>query len=234
MPVGPMSDRFHDVKWPRLSLGLAGIVTTVYVLQLALAPPSCWETRYPGFCAELVLLHETTWLGVVLMPFLHGSWTHLGGNLLMLSVFGGATERFFGSRPLVWLFVAGGYVSTELQLLAKLSAGQAPITVGISGAVLGLGAFVAVMFTPGIRDGGIDFSPPEDNVEEVLRWPLLAMGYFAMVYAVLTHLGVVPTDPRAATLSHLVGVAFGAGTGVYLRVVKPHLDGRSLFVGPFG
>lgn len=220
MPLDVVTDRRRAAEWPGATLGIGVVVAIAFVLQLALAPEACHGTRYPAFCAELALLREATWLGVLLMPFLHGSWSHLGSNLLGLLVFGGGTERLYGHRLLLWLFVAGGYLSTELQLLGKLASDQPPITVGISGAVYCLGAFLAVMLCPTTRSGLADLLDIEGYVDAAIRPPLLVVGLLATAYVLLTHLGVVPTDPRAATLSHLVGTAFGAGTALYLRAVR--------------
>lgn len=210
--------RLKAVEWPRATLGLGLVVFVAFLLQLAFAPDACLDTRYPAFCAELALLREATWLGLVLMPFLHGSWLHLGSNLLMLLVFGGGTERLYGRRMLLWLFLAGGYLSTELQLLQKLASDQLPVAVGISGAVYGLGAFLGVMLCPTTRPGFATLLDLEADADAVVRPPLLAMGLLAVAHALLTHFGVVPIDPEAATLSHLVGATFGAGTALYLRV----------------
>jgi len=233
MPSEAIINRFRIGAWPRVTALLSIVVVFVFLLQLALAPDGCWSTRYPAFCVELVLLREVTWLGVLLMPFLHGSWLHLGGNLLMLTIFGGGTEHLYGRRQLLWLFFAGGYLSTELQLLQKLAADQPPVTVGISGAVYGLGAFLGVMLLPASRRALAESRKLDSGGAAMIRPPLLVMGLFTFAHALLSHAGFVSIDPRAATLTHLTGVVFGAGTAVYLRIFGTRRFELSIPTNPF-
>lgn len=208
-----------DGRWPRWTVAIAVAVTVAFGLQIALAPEVCQNARYPAFCAELALLSTSPWVGFLLMPFLHGSLLHLGSNLLGFLVFGSATERWYGPRQFLWLFLAAGYLSTVVQVQSKLLAGATPVSVGISGGVFGLGAFVGVMLFPDSRaEARRLLDTAADDVEASLRPPLLVVGLLTIGYALLTHLGVVPVAPESATLSHLVGAGFGAVSAVYLRL----------------
>ena len=73
--------------------------------------------------------------------FLHGSPSHLFGNMLALYVLGMACEHAVGSRPMLWLYLLAGATGSVLSM--ALSPGP---SVGASGAIFGLmGAVIAVL-----------------------------------------------------------------------------------------
>ena len=86
--------------------------------------------------------------------FMHGSWSHLLGNMLFLAVFGKNVEDWFGHLRYLALYLAGGFVAVFTQTLMTLVAGSAadgrvPV-LGASGAIAAvLGAYF-VLF-PGSR-----------------------------------------------------------------------------------
>jgi membrane associated rhomboid family serine protease len=78
--------------------------------------------------------------------FMHGSWDHILGNMLFLTVFGKNVEDAFGHLGYFAFYVAGGFVATMTQTAMTLLAGttadaHAP-NLGASGAIAAvLGAY---------------------------------------------------------------------------------------------
>ena len=63
----------------------------------------------------------------------HGGWTHLGFNLIMLGFCGYETERTLGSRGLIVLYLIGAYVAAAGQWVAGPTS-PVPM-IGASGAI---------------------------------------------------------------------------------------------------
>jgi membrane associated rhomboid family serine protease len=88
---------------------------------------------------------EKSWLASIFISmFLHGSWLHIGGNMLFLWVFGNNVEDRLGRVLFVVFYVLGGLAASGLQL--AFDPGSAVPNVGASGAIAAiLGAYL-VMF----------------------------------------------------------------------------------------
>ena len=79
--------------------------------------------------------------------FMHGSWSHLIGNMLFLWIFGNNVEDRLGRARFLLFYVLGGLAATAAQTFVTLaygSAGEAAIpNVGASGAIAAvLGAYI--------------------------------------------------------------------------------------------
>jgi rhomboid family protein len=78
--------------------------------------------------------------------FMHGSWSHILGNMWFLAIFGKNVEDSFGRWGYLALYVAGGFVATATQTVMTLIGGTAaeaavPL-LGASGAIAAvLGAY---------------------------------------------------------------------------------------------
>lgn len=84
---------------------------------------------------------KRVWLAVVVSMFLHGSITHIGGNLLFLWVFGNNVEDRLGSFFFALFYLAGGIVAA-LAHVAVESSSTVPV-VGASGAIAAvMGAYL--------------------------------------------------------------------------------------------
>jgi membrane associated rhomboid family serine protease len=78
--------------------------------------------------------------------FMHGSWSHLLGNMLFLAIFGKNVEDAFGRLHYLAFYIAGGFAATMTQtaitLLFGSSAAARVPNLGASGAIAAvLGAF---------------------------------------------------------------------------------------------
>jgi membrane associated rhomboid family serine protease len=88
--------------------------------------------------------------------FMHGSWSHILGNMWFLAIFGKNVEDAFGRVRYAALYVVGGLVATATQTTMTLMGGTAvdarvPL-LGASGAIAVVGFFSA-----GANGGGTAF-----------------------------------------------------------------------------
>ena len=97
------------------------------------------------------LVHHVSWYdGVFTAMFLHGSWIHVGGNMLFLWIFGNNVEDAMGKvRFLLW-YLAAGIAAMALQTFVTLhfsgAAGASIPNIGASGAIAGvLGAYLVLL-----------------------------------------------------------------------------------------
>jgi membrane associated rhomboid family serine protease len=101
--------------------------------------------------AQLVPADRLSWYeGAFTSMFMHGSWLHIGGNMLFLWIFGNNVEDALGKvRYLTWYIVAG-LAATAAQTWVTLQfadpAGASIPNVGASGAIAGvLGAYFVLL-----------------------------------------------------------------------------------------
>ena len=83
------------------------------------------------------------WVGLVTSMFLHGSWLHLGGNMLYLWIFGDNVEDAMGHGRFVVFYLLTGVVAALVHV-ATQPASTIPL-IGASGAIAGvLGAYLVL------------------------------------------------------------------------------------------
>jgi membrane associated rhomboid family serine protease len=76
--------------------------------------------------------------------FLHGSWVHLGVNMLSLAAFGAPVERLLGVPRFVLFYLSAGVVAAGVHVVFNLDSPD-PV-IGASGAISGVfGAVLMVM-----------------------------------------------------------------------------------------
>ena len=91
---------------------------------------------------------KNVWLAALYSMFLHGSWLHLGGNMLYLWVFGNNIEDRMGPGPYIVFYLAAGLAATFAQVALDPST-TVPM-IGASGAIAGvMGAYLIVF--PNVR-----------------------------------------------------------------------------------
>ena len=142
--------------------------------------------------------------------FMHGSWSHILGNMVFLAVFGKNVEDAFGHLRYLAFYFAGGFVATMTQTAATLLAGNAEAShvpnLGASGAIAAvLGAYF-VLF-------------PNSNVFGLLGiWPVKLKAYFFLGFWFLYQLveanfgffGAKANGGGVAFFAHVGGFVFGA------------------------
>jgi membrane associated rhomboid family serine protease len=101
--------------------------------------------------ATIVPADRLPWYeGVFSSMFMHGSWVHIGGNMLFFWIFGNNVEDALGKVRFVVWYVAAGIAAAAAQTFVTLqfsSANGASIpNVGASGAIAGvLGAYFVLL-----------------------------------------------------------------------------------------
>lgn len=141
---------------------------------------------------------------------LHGSGTHLLGNMLFLLVFGLPAERALGSVRLLLLFVVGGALAN---FVAALSIDRPDrVIIGASGAVSTLiGAYLALF--PKARLGVV---LPLGLWLQFVRMPAaMLISLWVVLQLLFTWAG--PSFGAVAWWAHLSGFAFGFLAALLLR-----------------
>src|SRR5712664_4495485 len=101
----------------------------VFVLELQGGEP--FVTRWSAIPADIVAGHH--WITLVTAMFMHGSWSHIIGNMIFLWAFGPEIEDAMGRGRYLLFYLAGGLVAMLAQILAD-SHSTVP-NLGASGAI---------------------------------------------------------------------------------------------------
>ncbi len=152
---------------------------------------------------------DPIYLTLLSSMFMHGSWLHLGGNMLFLWIFGDNVEHRAGPILFLVAYLATGLVGSMAQILADPSS---PIpSLGASGAISGvLGAYI-VLF-------------PHNRVTAfVFRFLMQVPALVAIGMWIALQLLSSLADPvgagGVAYLAHIGGFAAGVVAGLLLRGV---------------
>jgi len=212
----PLKDNVPTRTFPIVTVGLIAVNIIVWIWEFTGTPvdedvfhygyyPCTLEHNCVGVVTQI---HHLPWYeGVFTSMFMHGSWLHIGGNMLFLWIFGNNVEDAFGRiRFLVW-YLAAGIVAAGVQTFVTLaftdpSGGSIP-NIGASGAIAGvLGAyFVFLREIPAVLFLGLWF---------VFQ---LWEGGFSIL------------QPQAgggvAFFAHIGGFAFGLATALLMRKRRP-------------
>jgi membrane associated rhomboid family serine protease len=155
--VLPLRDNVPGKTFPLVTVGLIVVNTIVWLWE--------WRTGvnrevyrygyYPctvhGPCVGPAHLHQLSfWESAFTSMFMHAGWTHIGGNMLFLWIFGNNVEDALGRvRFLLW-YLACGIAATVLQTIVTLhwagAAGASVPNIGASGAIAGvMGAYFVLL-----------------------------------------------------------------------------------------
>ncbi len=145
----PLRDSVRTYTFPIVNIGLIGINTLVFVLEIRLSPAAL-ERLFANLglvSARLQLADPLALLAnpIVLVTFitylfLHGGWLHYLSNIWTLYIFGDNVEDRMGSARYLFFYLLIGALSGLLQALIAPQT-WAPL-IGASGAIAGvLGAF---------------------------------------------------------------------------------------------
>jgi membrane associated rhomboid family serine protease len=181
------------------------VVTNVIVFVLELAGGDAFVKQWALVPADVAAgRHLTTFLTSM---FLHGSWSHILGNMVFLWAFGPEIEDAMNPGRYLAFYLAGGVVAGLAQVVA--SPGSNVPTLGASGAI------AAVM-------GAFLITYPRDRIRTVLL-----IGFFFTVTFVpaflliglwfliqLVSVGAVANMATGgvAYMAHIGGIIFGAIT----------------------
>ena len=157
----PLKDNVPTRTFPLVTVVLIAANVAVWIFyQLPDLNASAAELAYQpcevdDSCPPGTATGEDWPVTAVTSMFMHGSWLHLGGNMLFLWIFGNNVEDAMGKiRYLVFYFLAG-FTATALQTFVTLGTQEGAETaipnLGASGAVSGvLGAYLILLPTASV------------------------------------------------------------------------------------
>jgi membrane associated rhomboid family serine protease len=158
----PISDSRRQQRLPIVTLILVGINTGVFIYFGYLLPRQVDEmsallfTRFqmmtPAFVMEGVGV--PAW-SMISSAFMHGSWSHLLGNMFFLLFFGRRVEDLLGPAKFLLLYLVCVYVSGLGSVIGEVALpvwqGIVP-NLGASGAIMGVvGAYLFLYYEERIR-----------------------------------------------------------------------------------
>jgi membrane associated rhomboid family serine protease len=200
----PLSDASRrPVRLPVVTAFI--IVVNVFVFLLELMRGDAFVMQWSAIPAQIISGHH--WITIFTAMFMHGSWSHIIGNMIFLWAFGPEIEDAMGRGRYLLFYLAGGLVAMLAQILADPHS-----TVPNLGAS---GAIAAVM-------GGFIVTYPRDRIKAVLFIfvfvritfipAALLIGFWFLTQ--LVHAGAVAQVQTGgvAYLAHVGGFAFGAVT----------------------
>ncbi len=170
------------------ALILVAVDVVLFVVQLSV----------PGFTDSFLLISSDTfsrpWILVTSM-FLHGSVSHLIGNMFALGLFGLILEHNIGSKRFIIIYFVTGVIASFASIFFYDSA------LGASGAIFGvLGALAAIRPKMIVWTYGVPMPM------------FVAAGFWVL----LDLIGVF-SPSNVANIAHIAGLAAGVVIGIALR-----------------
>jgi membrane associated rhomboid family serine protease len=148
--VIPLSDNVPSRRRPWITYLIIALNAGIFLHQLSLpggelaqllATYAVIPARVGG---PLMLLFPDRWpalVPLVTAAFLHGSWVHVGGNMLYMWIFGDNVEGSMGSLRFLLFYLLAGALGNLAHVVANPH--SVVPTIGASGAVAGvLGAYL--------------------------------------------------------------------------------------------
>ena len=182
------------------------ILVNVLVFLLELMRGDAFVMQWSAIPAQIFAGHH--WITIVSAMFMHGSWSHIIGNMIFLWAFGPEIEDAMGRGRYLVFYLVGGVVAMLAQIVADPH--SAVPNLGASGAI----AAVMVAFI---------VTYPRDRIKVVLFIfvffritfipAALLIGFWFLTQ--LLHAGAVAhvQTGGVAYLAHVGGFVFGAVTG---------------------
>ena len=181
------------------------ILVNVFVFVLELMRGETFVMQWSAVPAQIVSGHH--WITILTAMFMHGSWSHIIGNMIFLWAFAPEIEDAMGRGRYLVFYLLGGLVAMLAQILADPHS-TVP-NLGASGAIAAvMGAFLVTYPRDQIRTllfifvfARIRFIPAA-----------LLIGFWFLTQ--LFHAGAVAQVQTGgvAYLAHIGGFIFGAAT----------------------
>ena len=204
--VVPLSDATRrPTRFPAITALIIAINVAVFIAELMQG--DAFVLRWSAVPANIVGGHH--WITILTAMFLHGSWSHIIGNMVFLWAFGPEIEDAMGPLRFSVFYVAGGFVA----MLAQVAANPASTVPNLGAS----GAIAAVM-------GAFLVTYPRDRIRSLLvififvRVTLIPAALLIVVWFLiqLINAGAVTNNVQTggvAYLAHIGGFIFGAATG---------------------
>jgi membrane associated rhomboid family serine protease len=201
VPLGDASRR--PARVPLVTALIIFLNALVFLLELMYG--ETFVMQWSAVPAQIVSGHH--WITILTAMFMHGSWSHIIGNMIFLWAFAPEIEDAMGRGRYLVFYLVGGLVATLAQVLADPHS-TVP-NLGASGAIAAvMGAFIVTYPRDQIRTllfifvfARIRFIPAA-----------LLIGFWFLTQ--LFHAGAVAhvQTGGVAYLAHIGGFLFGAAT----------------------
>ncbi|MBX9468557.1 MAG: rhomboid family intramembrane serine protease [Rhizobium sp.] len=214
----PLHDRnaLKHIRRQYVTLGLIAANVIAYALA-SVVPDAAFELGVYGlgFIPAILLGGASLDPSLVLVPesatyvtysFLHGSWLHLGSNMLFLWVFGDNVEDAMGHFKFLFFYLACAAAGALVHGLV-MPASEAPL-IGASGAVSGVVA-AYLMLHPKVRVWVLVF----------MRFPLPLPAFIPLLFWVGQQFVMLVIDGGSDVSwgAHVGGILAGALLVLFLR-----------------
>jgi membrane associated rhomboid family serine protease len=181
------------------------ILTNLFVFALELSGGDAFVLKWSAIPANITAGHN--WITILTAMFMHGSWSHILGNMVFLWAFGPEIEDAMNRLRYLVFYLVGGLVAMLAQVAASPSS-TVP-NLGASGAIAAvMGAFLVTYPRDQIRAVLIIFV----FVRVTLIPAAVLIGFWFLIQ--LFHAGTVAAVQTGgvAYLAHVGGAVFGAAT----------------------
>ena len=181
------------------------IVANFIVFVLELTRGDAFVLKWAAVAAHITAGHD--WITILTAMFMHGSWSHILGNMVFLWAFGPEIEDAMGPLRYLVFYLVGGLVAMLAQIAA--SPHSTVPNLGASGAIAAvMGAFLVTYPRDQIRAILIIFV----FVRITLIPAALLIGFWFLVQ--LFNVGSVAAVQTGgvAYMAHVGGFIFGAAT----------------------
>jgi membrane associated rhomboid family serine protease len=186
------------------------IVINILVFLLELSRGDAFVLHWSAIPADISKGHH--WITVLTAMFLHGSWSHILGNMVFLWAFGPEIEDSMGGLRYAVFYLAGGIVSMLAQV-AVISGSTVP-NVGASGAIAAvMGAFLVTYPADRIRSLLIIFI----FVRVTMTPAALLIGVWFLIQLFSVGSVAATQTGGVAYVAHVAGVIFGAVTARFFQ-----------------
>jgi rhomboid family protein len=227
----PLSDGLRPRRFPVVNVALIAANFAVWIFcELPHFNSAVYHASFYSCTVDSSCHGPEPWgISWFTAMFMHGSWSHILGNMLFLAIFGKNVEDAFGHLRYLGFYIVGGFVATMTQtavtlLFGTASAARVP-NLGASGAIAAvLGAFIILYPTARIRTLVLVF------FVKIPAWVYLG-GWF-LYQLVDAHAGLTSANGGGvAFFAHIGGFAFGAIIALLLlnagRVAPQSMGGRA-------
>jgi len=186
------------------------ILANVFVFALELRGGDAFVLKWSAIPANIIAGHH--WITILTAMFMHGSWSHILGNMVFLWAFGPEIEDAMNPLRYLAFYLGGGLVAMLAQVAA--SPGSTVPNLGASGAIAAVMAAFLVTY-------------PRDRIRAVLiifvfvRITLIPAGLLIGLWFLLQlfnagSVAAVQTG-GVAYLAHVGGFVFGVVTARFFE-----------------
>lgn len=227
----PLSDELPTriIPWTTIFLIVATVAVWILVQgaglnETALATSTCNWGFIPGELTHMARLGSwvpltndlvcvvdndaQNFLTPITSMFLHGSWSHLIGNMLFFWVFGNNVEESMGHGRFLIFYLLCGLIAAAVHML--IQPGSPVPTVGASGAISGImGAYLVLH--PNVRVRMLFFFFIFFKVIPIRAWIVLIWWFFWQIIEGLPQLNPMRPDVTGGTAvwAHVGGFLAG-------------------------